>query len=164
MVEAFAVVTSEGTYKTTNRTTNHTVFIDYDIYNLVDRRDSMSPKEVKKTIRDYRFYYNEYEEINETLNKFGDDIFDVMGIGLSSKEEKLARRLEDLERRLMTVLNALEVTELNEREQSVVNWFMEGKKLGEIGKILNRSHTHTNRLLSSASQKMSDYINEVQTS
>lgn len=121
----------------------------------------MTPETVKETIQNYRYYFNDYNHLVGSLESTENDSFDLMGMGLSSRDEKVSRRLELLEKKLMIVVEALEYTELTEKEWTVVDWLMEGKSLAWIAReILCLSHTHTVRILLSASKKMSIYIKQ----
>lgn len=120
----------------------------------------MTADEVKKSIQNYRFYISDYKELSESL-KNKDDVFDIFGIGLSSRDEKVSRRLEMLGRKLMIVMESVESTDLAEREWAIVYWIMEGKTISWVAReVLCLSHTHANRVLDSAAEKISNHIKE----
>lgn len=121
----------------------------------------MTPETVRETIRNYQYYLNDFKQLQESLGKSdADGAFNMLGIGLSSREERIARRLEELERRLLTVMQAIDSADLTDREWTMVDSAMDGKSMRWVGKnIFNLSHSTSARILESAVLKIVDCIN-----
>lgn len=116
----------------------------------------MNPEDVKETIRNYDFYLNERERLVTSLGNLGGGF---MGIGLSSKDERVQKRIEKIDRNLSYFEEAMEHAGLTDREWTVVDCSMQGMSSREIGSdIFNKSHGMVGHLINSAAKKISYFI------
>lgn len=119
----------------------------------------MTPETVIETIQNYETYRNELKNLVESLGDQDEGTFNMMGIGLSSKEERIRNRAETLERQLIFINEAIEQAGLTDREWTTVDRLMDRMNLTSIGKeIFGLSHTTTRRILKSAAEKISYFI------